>query len=262
MVVQRLSVAQVHEILEDCRGQLGEGTNGCVFFVYYGELECALKIGFDPSDRPQYTNEMERMELIGGAGGAPVPLGFCPEMPALLMTFCGAHNLSEHLDEEASVGTYDLEYILDLGLQVTERLQEIHAIDFVHCDLKSDNVSVRLNPSLRTLESVHIIDFGFARRVGERQRPREKVSCMEWYCDCMFTGAPLTPACDLPGLAYILKDLFYYRNDMPRELRRLASLCASTDHEERPSLDQVRECLLREIAECSQPSGCPSPASH
>lgn len=106
------------------------------------------------------------MEWVGGAGGAPVPLRFCPEMPAILMTYCGGCNLEDYL--ESTPEKIDLKYFLTLARRVIGRLHEIHQKGVVHCDLKVDNIMVSINRA-GLLEDIHIIDFSCACFVGQSQ---------------------------------------------------------------------------------------------
>lgn len=181
---------------------LGEGISAHVLRVLHEGLECALKTGLDQEDSDLFREEVEYLELLDGAGGAPVPLGFCPEVPALLMTFCGADDLLGYLEKGDRNGGYELRHILVLALRVTERLQEVHQAGVVHCDFKPDNVTVKLDAE-ENLASVHIIDFGFSRCVGERHKPMKKPETLRWYCACTFSRAPMTTKCDMPGLAAV-----------------------------------------------------------
>lgn len=184
------------------------------------------------------------MEDIAGAGGAPLPLAYCAKemMPALLMSFCGRDTLKQHLVRGASCGGFSLEHVLSLALRVTERLQDLHRAGFVHCDLKANNVTLRLDAE-RNVESVHIIDFGLSARVWKRREPRQRPRNKPWCCDCRYNGSPLLPECDLPGLGMILRSLFRDRDDVPRRLADLAERCSSPSHRGRPALETVRRCL-------------------
>lgn len=67
--------------------------------------------------------ELELMEDIAGAGGAPLPLAYCPKKPSLLMSFCGKDTLIQHLRQGASSGGFSLQHVLSLDLLATERLR-------------------------------------------------------------------------------------------------------------------------------------------
>lgn len=76
---------------------LGSGEFGDVFLVLHEGVRCALKVG--KSLEMQYSMECEakRMEELAGAGGAPLPMGICPEVPALLMTCVGDMDLLNYV---------------------------------------------------------------------------------------------------------------------------------------------------------------------
>lgn len=195
--LEDLSPQGVHAMLQGSQF-LGFGSYGNVYAVRYKGQTCALKVARNIADCT-LRSELEFLQSIAGAGGAPVPLAFCPERDALLMSFCGKDGLHEYLRR----GGFSLQHVLSVALRVTERLQELHRAGFVHGDLKCNNVTVKLDAE-RNLESSHLIDFGLSARIGERFPPRKKPRNMQWYCSCRHKGSPLLPPCDLPGLATIL----------------------------------------------------------
>jgi len=201
--LKKMSMQDVEALLPASYSQLlGSGSYGCVYTVDYEGQTCVLKVPHCAGDS-SLRREMELLQRIAGAGGAPVPLAFCPESHALLMSFCGKASLKQHLSRGARSGGFSLQHVLCLALRVTERLLELHRAGFVHCDLNCNNVTVKLDAA-RKLESVHIIDYGLSARIGERRPPRTKP---EWYiqcyCDCTYNGSPILPLCDLPGLGTV-----------------------------------------------------------
>lgn len=150
-----------------------------------------------------FLQETELMELLRGAGGASIPLDLGSTLPALLMTFCGTENPFNYLNSSESEPS--LLFTMTLGLRVTKCLQELHSKNIVHCDLRPDNVALKFDPK-RKLESVHLIDFGYACHVGHQYHDKVRYSTFDWYCDCLFTGAPISVKCDLPGLGIIFDD--------------------------------------------------------
>lgn len=62
----------------------------------------------------------------------------------------------------------------------------------------------------------------------------------------------MAASCDLQGLAYIFEDLFDFRTDVPRDVLKLMELCVDSDHDKRPDLETVRQCLIKEIAEAER----------
>lgn len=223
---------------------LGMGNFGQVYSVVYDDEKCALKVGYYRKDSASFKAEMECMQFVGGAGGAPIPLAFCPEMPALIMTLCGATTLDTHLVKAERTGGLSLQHTLTLALSLAERLQEVHEASFVHCDLKSTNVTLDLDAE-QNPESVYIVDFGLSNCIGESLMPQPKNKALHWYCDCLFNGSPLTEKCDLLGLGIIFQDMFRGRKDIPSDLVKLAALCTRSSHDERPDLESVVECITK-----------------
>ncbi|XP_063586893.1 casein kinase I-like [Penaeus indicus] len=155
---------------------LGHGASGYVDLVFYGGQKCALKIGQTASALPSFENERKMMELIAGAGGAPRVLAFCPKIPALIMTFCGAKDLVDVVEKRRFRDERDL---LTIALQLTQAVQELHQKGVVHCDLKPNNVVVEMDDEGRP-QTVHVIDFGLARPIGGKHTPMKTCLPREW----------------------------------------------------------------------------------
>lgn len=216
MTVSKLTKKAVKSLLRDkSTTLLGEGAYGTVYSAIFEGRQCVVKIGLSASSIPDFVQESRLMELLGGAGGAPIPLALCRTLPALVMTHCGSTNLFNYLND--SDGDLSLLLTMTLGVRVTECLQQIHMKGIIHCDLKSDNVTLKVDDE-GTLGSVHLIDYGYACRVGHKVTDKHKVAGTDWYCDCLFTGEPLSIKCDHPGLGTILDDLFLDRTDVPSHM--------------------------------------------
>ncbi|XP_047472904.1 casein kinase I-like [Penaeus chinensis] len=195
---KHISPSEVDALELDKISALGEGAFGYVDLVPYNDQKCALKIGLVKEVLPSFENEREMMEKVAGAGGAPRVLAFCPETPALVMTFCGGKDLIDIVEKRLFRDERDL---LTIALQLTQAVQELHQKGVVHCDLKPDNVVVEMDGEERP-QTVHVIDFGLARPLGGKQRPKKTRFPKEWYCRCYYSGDELSPKCDMPGLGY------------------------------------------------------------
>jgi len=71
----------------------------------------------------------------------------------------------ENLRQLVSHGPLDVDRIVALGVQMAEALEEAHARGIVHRDIKSANAVVTSKGQLK------VLDFGLARRTGERTGP-------------------------------------------------------------------------------------------
>nr|XP_027237448.1 tau-tubulin kinase homolog Asator-like [Penaeus vannamei] len=210
--IKTLSQQDVKDLLQDPSLRLlGSGASAKVYSVRYEGRTRALKVAHSPDI--DVSSELVFLSSINGAGGAPVPLAVGTDPDALLMTFCGKRTLGDYVRRGPKSGAFSLLHLLTLAMRVTERLQELHRAGFVHCDLKANNVTVRLD-SGRNVKSVHLIDFGLSVRIGTRLAPRKKRHNKQWYCDCRYNGSALQPSCDLPGLATVFATLFGDR-DIP-----------------------------------------------
>lgn len=124
----------VQTLVQDSDSQLlGSGSCASVHAVSCEGRTCALKVAHSAGDLA-LRGELELLHRIGGAGGAPVPLAFCAESHALLMSFCGKEALRVYLRR----GGLSLQHALSVALRVAERLQELHLADVVQqCDAEA-----------------------------------------------------------------------------------------------------------------------------
>lgn len=228
---------------------LGKGSNGSVILVRHGEKLCALKTGLQQWHAAAFEEEGNVMARLGGAGGAPIPLGFCPDTPALLMTCCGSRNLQDHKDLSDRV-------LLQVGLRLVQALQEVHLKDVVHCDLKPDNVTLQLGADGQ-LESLHILDYGFARLAGGCHPRRKTQDPKPWYCHCFYNGTPMSKACDVQGLGYILEILEEAMTLESQAFDELIARAFNPEHEERPTLQEAEALLSALLAGLSEDNAEP-----
>ncbi|XP_063614848.1 casein kinase I-like [Penaeus indicus] len=220
---------------------LGEGSSGYVKLVHYAGQQCALKIGLEEGLRRSFENERRMMEQAAGAGGAPRVLAFCPETPALVMTFCGALDLIDVVEKRLFRHERDL---LAIALQLTQAVQELHQKGVVHCDLKPDNVVVEMDGEGRP-QAVHVIDFGLARPFGGKHRPRKSRCPKEWYCRCYYAGDELSLKCDMPGLGVTVDYLLEPMRKFPKELREIRAATSEPDHDQRLGTEELSALLRR-----------------
>lgn len=62
--------------------------------------------------------------------------------------------------------TFGLETVCQIGVEVLERLQVLHEANFVHCDLKPDNLAIDL-----ACKKIHLIDFGLSDKLPDSGEP-------------------------------------------------------------------------------------------
>lgn len=90
---RRLRSRHVESLVAQSDAQLGKGATGRVYLVRSRGKLCALKVGSTPKLLEFYQREVDTMASLRGAGGSPIPLGFCPKVPAILMSYCGPESL-------------------------------------------------------------------------------------------------------------------------------------------------------------------------
>ncbi|XP_042858669.1 casein kinase I-like [Penaeus japonicus] len=237
----QITPSEVEELQESRIARLGEGAYGIVDLVSYGGQVCALKVGLAKTVASSFENERDNLMRVAGAGGAPQVLAFCPETPAFLMTSCGAKDLIHVVEKGHFLGDSDL---ITIALKLTEAVQEIHNMGVVHCDLKPDNVLVRMDDKGRP-QTVHIIDFGLARPVGGKHKPRTTRRHKPWYCGCYYSGGELSLECDMPGLGYTLAYLLEFMKEMPKERREILAKTSQLEHDQRLDPEGLQVLLER-----------------
>ncbi|XP_069983783.1 uncharacterized protein [Penaeus vannamei] len=197
--LKRLSKYQTTVLLHQAKACLGEGSFGSVFLVNFEGKDCALKVGNTKDEAESLERDRAILEKLRGVGGAPIPLAYCPEVPAFIMSYCGAQDLLGLMTSKLRPSDSE---ILNVAMKATEALQQIHDAGFVHCDFKVDNVVVETAKKGKVTK-VHVVDFGLTQPVGS-SHPVGMFGGTEWACPCLEEGLPLSPSCDVVGLGVFL----------------------------------------------------------
>ncbi|CAE7890602.1 CKL2 [Symbiodinium microadriaticum] len=113
--------------------------------------------------------------------------------------------------------TFSVKSVMMLANQMISRIQYLHAKDFVHRDLKPDNFLVGAG---RNCNTVHIIDFGLAKRYRNSKRQhipfsqRKSLTGTARYASVnAHKGAEQSRRDDMEALGYIL--LYFSRGMLP-----------------------------------------------
>lgn len=106
-------------------------------------------------------DEAYALTMLHGAGGTPILKGMIREPLTILMSYCGVLTLGEFLESSPRS-----EQLLQLLLDLSVKVGEIHAKGLVHLDLKGDNVMVKQTGG--DAVEVYIIDVGLAALPGQR----------------------------------------------------------------------------------------------
>lgn len=93
MTAKQMTPLEVETLQEKAHLTLGQGTFGSVYLVEHFGVQCALKIGGPYADVASLEEECKIMEHLEGAGGAPLALGICSEVLAIVMSYRGKKDL-------------------------------------------------------------------------------------------------------------------------------------------------------------------------
>ncbi len=158
---------------------------------------------------------------------------------------------------------YTLTEIIDIMAKVCRALTYVHKNDYVHADLKPDNIIVNAN------NEVKIIDFGFATPIGSKTKGAKGTT---GYLAPEQTGGLLGPSTDvynIGGAMYWLttgENLPYVQGNnsaaaaasshtvdptpphhinhkIPRDLSRLILQCCAHQKEDRPTMPKLAKKL-------------------
>jgi len=136
--------------------------------------EVAVKLEAVTAKTPQLIYEAKLYTLIGGAAGIPNIHWYGNE---------GKHNvmvldlLGPSLEDYFEFCSYkfSLRTILRLAEQVITCIENVHAKNYLHRDIKPDNFVMGLG---KMSNQVHIIDFGLAKRYQDPET-KEHIPCAE-----------------------------------------------------------------------------------
>ncbi len=186
----------------------------------------------------------------------------------------------EHLEGEtlgaiADRGEIELSMIIAVTAQVAAALAALHAVGYVHCDVKHDNVFVTTD-DVGGWPRVKVIDFGVSRAVDEPPLADAAIAGTPW---CMapeqWSGAPTTKS-DVYALGCMLYDLTTgsppfdgslpelmmahleqrparpsWLRAMPIELERIILRALAKDPAARPTMQEVALSLGALVDQCT-----------
>lgn len=208
----------------EIQGLLGEGANGKVYLVVNGKTIFAMKMGFTVLDHQSEVNALKALSKSRKESFLIEVDDFehaGQSYPFYVMKYV------EGLRAHKFLQRYGEDWIWLIGLNILERLRDIHQQGFIFGDLKVDNVIVS------KFGRVELIDYGGVTRKG-----RSVKQFTEIYDRGYWTGGSRTA-------------------DESYDLFSFALLCLQcVDSEQKlqePSLPQVRdlsylEAIVREIA--------------
>jgi serine/threonine protein kinase len=123
----------------------------------------------------------------------------------ILTTYCGV-NLDEawmsYMQKQSLTHTLDFKQrVVNMGIQMLSSLEKLHAVGFVHQDIKLDNICVKD-------DNYYLIDFGYAHRLEPTSSQKKK---KEFKGNSMFSSHRkfynsdvMNPYDDIESLLYLL----------------------------------------------------------
>ena len=183
-----------------------------------------------------------------------------------LFRLCAACLVLERVQGKslADVRDYDMPHLLRIFELTCEALEHVHKMDFVHADLKPDNIVI--GPNL----GVKLLDFGFAAPVGSKVRglkgtrgflaPEQAGGALGPYTDVFNLGAAMywvftneklpeifpnggAHEALIPSAMVPPKPPRQLNPELPEDLSDLILRCCEAEPSKRPSMEAVRSTL-------------------
>lgn len=106
---------------------------------------------------------------------------------------------------------FDIDTICKIGVQIVDRLENLHDLGIIHCDLKPDNMAVGLNDSSK----LFLIDFGLAMTLQNLNVPLRLNSTRGslMYCAIGAHEGYISFKNDVESLGYVLA--FMAKGELP-----------------------------------------------
>lgn len=142
--------------------KLGSGAFGDIYLAtdIKKNTEVAVKLEPVKTKFPQLLYETKLYKLFAGGNGIPKIYWYGTEgdYNVMVMELLGPslEDLVKHCENKLSIKT-----VLMLADQMIQRIEYIHAKNFLHRDIKPDNFLIGLN---KKAHMVYVIDFGLAKR--------------------------------------------------------------------------------------------------
>ncbi|KAK8743415.1 hypothetical protein OTU49_001435, partial [Cherax quadricarinatus] len=225
--------------------EIGRGGSSTVFRINLDEQIVCAKRANGEKYCIQFEKEVSYLQVLNGAGGAPVPLCMSKKPTCLVMTYKGDKCFDDFLDESSPIKC------LCALFKLTIRLNEIHRKGVLHGDLKMDNIMIQ-NESHPYNFIVNIVDFGLAQRLGEKRRIYRIKS--PHYPPESHCAGKASESFDVFSLGMIILQVYEMieNKGCSEELKYLAMAMMQNSLKKRPNLSFVMESLLEILEKYSE----------
>ncbi|KAL8446814.1 hypothetical protein Emag_004575 [Eimeria magna] len=197
--------------------KIGSGSFGCLYegIDPHGR-EVAIKLEPANTKHPQLLYEARIVKLLQGGVGIPACYwyGLEGEWHAMVMERLG-HSLEDLFN--ACQRVFSLSTVLQLGIQMLDRLAYIHQRNCIHRDVKPDNFLVGRHGDGNC---VYLIDFGLAKKYRDAQgkhiaykEGKNLTGTARYASLATHLGVEQARRDDLEGLGYVL--LYFLRGSLP-----------------------------------------------
>ncbi|MEJ2863021.1 serine/threonine-protein kinase [Actinomycetospora flava] len=237
-------------------GRLGRGGMGEVYRAYdtRRDREVALKrltpdLADDPEIRERFERECRTAARLSSPHVIPIhDFGVIDGRLFLDMRIVEGRDLARVLAEE---GPLDPGRAVGIVEQVADALDDAHAHDLVHRDVKPGNVLVS---SGRGPDFVHLVDFGIVRLASSGTRGRNltgtgtTLGTLAYMAPEQFEGAAVDRRADVYALAVVLYECLVGRppfdGDMPAMLHQHMAVPPAPPSSRRPGLPPALDAVL------------------
>ncbi|GAA4942131.1 serine/threonine protein kinase [Actinomycetospora succinea] len=237
-------------------GRLGRGGMGEVHRAYdtRRDREIALKrltpeLADDPEIRERFERECRTAARLSSPHVVPIhDFGVIEGRLFLDMRLVEGRDLAKVLAEEGPLGPARAVGIVE---QVADALDDAHANDLVHRDVKPGNVLVTAG---RGPDFVHLVDFGIVRLASTGTRGRNltgtgtTLGTLAYMAPEQFEGAAVDRRADVYALAVVLYECLVGRppfdGDMPAMLHQHLAVSPAPPSSRRPGLPPALDAVV------------------
>ncbi|MDD7938159.1 protein kinase [Actinomycetospora lutea] len=237
-------------------GRLGRGGMGEVHRAYdtRRDREVALKrltpeLADDPEIRERFERECRTAARLSSPHVVPIhDFGVIDGRLFLDMRLVEGRDLARVIVEE---GPLDPARAVGIVEQIADALDDAHAHDLVHRDVKPGNVLVT---SGRGPDFVHLVDFGIVRLASSGTRGRNltgtgtTLGTLAYMAPEQFEGAAVDRRADVYALAVVLYEMLVGRppfdGDMPAMLHQHLAVPPAPPSSRRPGLPPALDAVV------------------